>query len=143
MMKIVRGVWRPFHHYPPRTRFPEHSTTTRAHPGAASTPLPRHRATKFAFYRVAWSCTMSDSPESTPDHRSLCIRAKGRTNSRSAASASSTSTSRDPKPCKTCGREITWRKKWERCWDDVQYCSQGCRKNKPGDEGRCGCSAYL
>ena len=33
-----------------------------------------------------------------------------------------------PKSCLVCGREITWRKKWERCWDEVRYCSDGCRR---------------
>ena len=27
-----------------------------------------------------------------------------------------------------CGRTITWRKKWERDWDGVRYCSDGCRR---------------
>ena len=26
-----------------------------------------------------------------------------------------------------CGRTIEWRKKWERDWESVRYCSQGCR----------------
>lgn len=34
------------------------------------------------------------------------------------------------KTCKTCGRRITWRKKWERCWDEIKYCSDKCRKSK-------------
>jgi hypothetical protein len=38
-----------------------------------------------------------------------------------------------PKPCATCGREITWRKKWARDWDSVRYCSDRCRRHKPGD----------
>jgi hypothetical protein len=33
----------------------------------------------------------------------------------------------EPKTCHSCGRRITWRKKWERDWDQVRYCSQGCR----------------
>ncbi len=33
-----------------------------------------------------------------------------------------------PKPCAACGREITWRKKWERSWDEVRYCSDACRR---------------
>lgn len=33
-----------------------------------------------------------------------------------------------PKSCVVCGREITWRRKWERTWDEVRYCSDGCRK---------------
>ena len=36
------------------------------------------------------------------------------------------------KSCLTCGRTITWRKKWERDWDQVRYCSDGCRRHKPG-----------
>ncbi|TAE77469.1 MAG: DUF2256 and DUF3253 domain-containing protein [Verrucomicrobia bacterium] len=39
------------------------------------------------------------------------------------------------KSCVTCGRRITWRKKWERCWDEVRFCSDACRKSKPGDDG--------
>ena len=34
------------------------------------------------------------------------------------------------KPCTVCGRTIEWRKKWERSWDDVRYCSEGCRRRK-------------
>lgn len=36
------------------------------------------------------------------------------------------------KPCAVCGRTIEWRKKWERSWDDVRYCSDGCRRRKLG-----------
>jgi len=32
------------------------------------------------------------------------------------------------KSCVVCGRTITWRKKWARSWDEVRYCSDGCRK---------------
>jgi hypothetical protein len=34
------------------------------------------------------------------------------------------------KICIVCGRPFTWRKKWERVWNDVKYCSDKCRKNK-------------
>lgn len=30
--------------------------------------------------------------------------------------------------CAACGRTITWRKKWERDWDSVRWCSAGCRR---------------
>ena len=33
-----------------------------------------------------------------------------------------------PKTCAACGRRIEWRKKWERDWDAVRYCSQACRR---------------
>ncbi|WP_373992007.1 DUF2256 domain-containing protein [Duganella sp. BuS-21] len=32
------------------------------------------------------------------------------------------------KPCLHCGRPFTWRKKWERVWDEVKYCSERCRR---------------
>ena len=35
------------------------------------------------------------------------------------------------KTCVSCGRSITWRKKWERDWDAVKYCSDACRGHKP------------
>lgn len=33
------------------------------------------------------------------------------------------------KTCASCGRRIEWRKKWERDWDSVKYCSTACRKH--------------
>ncbi|UTN02846.1 DUF2256 domain-containing protein [Flavobacterium bizetiae] len=29
-----------------------------------------------------------------------------------------------------CNRPFLWRKKWEKVWDEVKYCSDKCRKNK-------------
>ena len=37
-----------------------------------------------------------------------------------------------PKVCATCGRTIEWRKKWERDWDSVKFCSDACRTHKSG-----------
>ena len=34
------------------------------------------------------------------------------------------------KICVTCGRPFTWRKKWERCWDEVQTCSKRCNSER-------------
>ena len=34
------------------------------------------------------------------------------------------------KDCATCGKPFSWRKKWERNWDEVKYCSERCRRNK-------------
>ena len=33
-----------------------------------------------------------------------------------------------PKICTSCGRRIEWRKKWERDWEQVRYCSTSCRR---------------
>ncbi|MDJ0511243.1 MAG: DUF2256 domain-containing protein [Crocosphaera sp.] len=34
------------------------------------------------------------------------------------------------KKCSVCGRSFTWRKKWDKCWDDVKYCSERCRRRR-------------
>ncbi|MEN8787109.1 MAG: DUF2256 domain-containing protein [Flavobacteriales bacterium] len=34
------------------------------------------------------------------------------------------------KICMVCERPYTWRKKWEKVWDEVKYCSEKCRRNK-------------
>lgn len=39
------------------------------------------------------------------------------------------------KTCVTCGRPFSWRKKWEKVWEDVRYCSDRCR-NERGDKER-------
>ena len=31
------------------------------------------------------------------------------------------------KTCPACGKPFVWRKKWERCWEQVVYCSDKCR----------------
>ena len=39
------------------------------------------------------------------------------------------------KTCITCGRPFTWRKKWEKVWEEVRYCSDRCRaERKPGKD---------
>ncbi len=37
------------------------------------------------------------------------------------------------KLCKTCGRAFSWRKKWEKDWDVIKYCSDACRGHKPAE----------
>lgn len=34
------------------------------------------------------------------------------------------------KVCPVCEREFTWRKKWEKNWETVKYCSKKCSYNK-------------
>ena len=41
------------------------------------------------------------------------------------------------KVCVVCGRPFTWRKKWERCWDEVTTCSKSCNaKRRKGQRAR-------
>ena len=34
------------------------------------------------------------------------------------------------KICVICGRPFSWRKKWERDWENVIYCSKRCQSSK-------------
>jgi hypothetical protein len=34
------------------------------------------------------------------------------------------------KVCAVCQRPFTWRKKWEKNWNEVKYCSEACRKKR-------------
>ncbi|WP_339660278.1 DUF2256 domain-containing protein [Croceibacter atlanticus] len=34
------------------------------------------------------------------------------------------------KTCPVCKLDYVWRKKWEKNWESVIYCSEKCRKNK-------------
>ncbi|WP_081620986.1 DUF2256 domain-containing protein [Thioalkalivibrio sp. ALMg3] len=36
------------------------------------------------------------------------------------------------KTCAVCGRPFAWRRKWARCWDEVRYCSDACRRRRSG-----------
>ncbi|MFD2572307.1 DUF2256 domain-containing protein [Spirosoma soli] len=42
------------------------------------------------------------------------------------------------KICPVCNRSFAWRKKWERDWENVIYCSDACRaagkRQKTGQE---------
>ena len=35
------------------------------------------------------------------------------------------------KICVTCGRGFSWRKKWANTWEDVKFCGEQCRRNRP------------
>ncbi len=34
------------------------------------------------------------------------------------------------KDCAVCKKPFSWRKKWERDWEQVIYCSEKCRRSK-------------
>jgi hypothetical protein len=38
------------------------------------------------------------------------------------------------KICATCARTFAWRKKWEKDWANVRYCSDRCRIRKKSAE---------
>ena len=32
------------------------------------------------------------------------------------------------KICPVCGLSFAWRKKWDKTWNDVRYCSERCKR---------------
>ena len=42
----------------------------------------------------------------------------------------------EAKTCASCGRRFEWRKKWADDWDEVRYCSTGCRRHGVTDVDR-------
>jgi hypothetical protein len=34
------------------------------------------------------------------------------------------------KTCLVCKKSFKWRKKWEKDWKSVKYCSERCKRNK-------------
>ncbi|RVT47810.1 DUF2256 domain-containing protein [Rheinheimera sediminis] len=34
------------------------------------------------------------------------------------------------KICACCGLAFSWRKKWQKNWSEVKYCSERCRRKK-------------
>ena len=34
------------------------------------------------------------------------------------------------KLCPVCERPFRWRKRWQKDWDNVKYCSERCRRNR-------------
>lgn len=39
------------------------------------------------------------------------------------------------KLCAACGRPFAWRKRWERIWDEVRFCSDRCRAEQKRKAG--------
>jgi hypothetical protein len=37
------------------------------------------------------------------------------------------------KICAVCGKEMMWRKRWEKNWETIKYCSKRCRRNKQSE----------
>ncbi|MDE0773072.1 MAG: DUF2256 domain-containing protein [Salibacteraceae bacterium] len=40
------------------------------------------------------------------------------------------------KVCKHCKRPFTWRKKWERSWEEIIFCSLKCKSESKKDANK-------
>ncbi len=46
------------------------------------------------------------------------------------------------KLCACCGLPFTWRKKWERDWESVKFCSERCRRQGVGQGSQAAQNPY-
>jgi len=103
-----------------------------------SSRLPVFVSARFAAARPAilrWQPLLQRPP--FPKHFASMGRKDG--NSAHGMSAARNHNNVPVKDCATCGRPFTWRKKWEKCWDEVLTCSERCkrdRKSKGKQDGK-------
>lgn len=72
------------------------------------------------------SCCSIPTACSSPQHNVLQLAKKGDKGKGKAPNKADLPS----KICITCNRPFTWRKKWARVWDDVEYCSDRCRGSR-------------
>ncbi|KAJ1494740.1 hypothetical protein T484DRAFT_2401565, partial [Baffinella frigidus] len=73
--------------------------------------------------------------------RSLCVsgvRAMSARGGNSEGASRKGGAQKPSKICVTCQRPFEWRKKWERCWDEVTTCSKRCNAERRLDNKAAG-----
>lgn len=60
----------------------------------------------------------------------LTARRRSKSFNRSSAMRGVKKENLPSKVCVTCGLTFTWRKKWEKCWDEVTTCSKSCNSKR-------------
>mmetsp|Transcript_16797 Transcript_16797/g.23531 ORF Transcript_16797/g.23531 Transcript_16797/m.23531 type:complete len:135 (-) Transcript_16797:47-451(-) len=90
------------------------------------------RASSFAFATRSAVHKSYSSAFSSGSRRlaaSVCTQAKKDAGGKKKSGWKGNKSSLPQKDCVVCGRPFSWRKKWERCWDEVKYCSDKCRRS--------------
>lgn len=106
-------------------------------------PISRLLTCQFSrspFLRISSNITPTNTSHISPDRSAIhsapsCRRGRHSTPRKDKSTSLPSMPTRSerptlPKSCASCGRTIEWRKKWERNWDSVRYCSEACRKRK-------------
>lgn len=113
---------------------------TVAYPTRASfAALAHNNAWSFARFlgqNEARALTKIHRPVSLPFHTSTSQLLMGRNNRGGSANdttAKKKTVKKENLPtkiCVVCNRPFNWRKKWERCWDEVTCCSKSCNAKR-------------
>mmetsp|Transcript_1441 Transcript_1441/g.2048 ORF Transcript_1441/g.2048 Transcript_1441/m.2048 type:complete len:134 (+) Transcript_1441:27-428(+) len=78
--------------------------------------------------KQAWGNLSGFQRLKVPRRHILSIYAKRSSSSKSKGDWKGNKQNLPQKDCVVCGRPFTWRKKWARCWEEVKYCSDKCRR---------------
>ena len=82
---------------------------------------------------VGFITTTHSTSLSTDLHRVTSTRLFGKRGNGKAKKETSVKKENLPeKICVVCRRPFSSRKKWERCWDEVQCCSKACNSKRRG-----------
>ena len=110
-----QGVRPVFHHQEQRQRpGPAHRAADRARARRGDRAAQRHRPGPDGGH--------PPTPRRPP--RADARIQRGRGGELAAKRHETMSKNLPQKICAQCGRPFDWRKKWERCWDEVRYCSE-------------------
>jgi len=118
----------------------------------SSRPIMKKQIHRLHLVAAAWllassssligrSCSSFILPSATVTHSTTSVASCNRIATRlfGRGRGSSGSDKKEKKPsksnlpekiCVVCGRPFTWRKKWERCWDEVTCCSKSCNSQR-------------
>jgi len=75
------------------------------------------------------------SPLNMPSRHQYQMRLFGRGKNK-AENGRFTKSNLPSKICVVCGRPFEWRKKWERCWEEVTTCSKSCNAQRRSINGK-------
>lgn len=95
-----------------------------------ASPPPLRRAPTMLSHAIAFSLALPLRIVLTPA-RAVASTRPVRATPRAAAMPRGVKKENLPsKICVVCDRPFNWRKKWERCWDEVTTCSKSCNAQR-------------
>lgn len=127
----------------PTADFPRRSTISHYenHPPATRRATPAPHAPALAFSSPFPLSALPALGGTSARPRSLCVsgvRAMSARGGNSEGASRKGGAQKPSKICVTCQRPFEWRKKWERCWDEVTTCSKRCNAERRLDNKAAG-----
>ncbi|MGX9687315.1 DUF2256 domain-containing protein [Deinococcus wulumuqiensis] len=128
----LQGKRRPHHQHAaevqgrPLTSSPDAPSAGRSHIAPSpSVPSPIRRRGFLLAQHPSVSPRTSPWP---PARQTARVARRENTSPAKRPGGGRLSSQRPSKICVRCGLPFTWRKKWERDWEQVRFCSERCRR---------------